>query len=66
MAEHLHHTHLFTNDLDATVTWWQKILGGEVIYDGDFGGARNVFMEQDAYTFMNKIHVMTEKEPYTI
>ena len=44
MAEHLHHTHLFTNDLDATVTWWQKILGGKVIYDGDFGGARNVFM----------------------
>ena len=44
MAEHLHHPHLFTNDLDATVTWWQKILGGKVIYDGDFGGARNVFM----------------------
>jgi catechol 2,3-dioxygenase-like lactoylglutathione lyase family enzyme len=44
MAEHMHHVHLFADDLDATVAWWRIHLGGEVIFDGEFGGARNVFM----------------------
>ena len=44
MTEHLHHTHLFCSDIDATITWWCEMLGAEVAYDGDFGGARNVFM----------------------
>lgn len=44
MAEHHHHVHLFTRDLDATVAWWVEMLGGVVAFDGDFGGSRNVFM----------------------
>jgi catechol 2,3-dioxygenase-like lactoylglutathione lyase family enzyme len=41
---HLHHVHLFTVDLDATVRWWTETLGAEVAYDGTMGGARNVFL----------------------
>ena len=44
MAEDLHHVHLMTEDIDRTVAWWCDMLGGKVIHDGDFGGARNVFM----------------------
>ena len=44
-AAHLHHVHVFASDLEATVAWWRDKLGGEVIFDGDFGGARNVFMQ---------------------
>ena len=44
MAEHMHHVHLFTHDLDATVAWWVDMLDGVVAFDGDFGGSRNVFM----------------------
>lgn len=44
VAEHLHHVHVFTEDIDASVAWWEQMLGGEVAYDGDFGGSRNVFM----------------------
>ncbi len=44
MAEDLHHVHLLTEDIDQTVAWWCDMLGGKVIFDGDFGGARNVFM----------------------
>jgi catechol 2,3-dioxygenase-like lactoylglutathione lyase family enzyme len=44
MTEHVHHTHLFCSDIDATIRWWCEMLGAEVAYDGDFGGARNVFM----------------------
>ena len=40
----LHHAHLFASDLDASVSWYCDMLGGEVAFDGDFGGARNVFM----------------------
>jgi len=40
----MHHVHLFTHDLDATVAWWVDMLDGVVAFDGDFGGSRNVFM----------------------
>ncbi|HJP20166.1 MAG TPA: VOC family protein [Alphaproteobacteria bacterium] len=40
----LHHTHLFASDLAASVAWYRTMLGGEVAFDGEFGGARNVFM----------------------
>ncbi len=45
MNTHLHHVHIFTSDIDATVAWYRDMLGGEVFYDGEFGGARNVFMK---------------------
>ena len=41
----MHHVHLFAEDVDATVAWYQHNLGAEVMFDGDFGGARNVFMQ---------------------
>ena len=44
MRADLHHVHLFASNLDATIAWWCDMLNGEVAYDGDFGGARNVFM----------------------
>ena len=47
-AAHLHHVHVFASDLEATVAWWRDKLGGEVVFDGDFGGARNVFMQVGA------------------
>jgi catechol 2,3-dioxygenase-like lactoylglutathione lyase family enzyme len=45
MRASLHHVHIFASDIDATVAWWRDMLGGEVVYDGTFGGARNVFMK---------------------
>ena len=42
---HLHHVHLFSHDLDATVAWYRRAFDAEVCYDGDFGGSRNVFMK---------------------
>ena len=44
MVESLHHVHIFACDIDATVAWWRDMLGGEVVYDGELAGARNVFM----------------------
>jgi catechol 2,3-dioxygenase-like lactoylglutathione lyase family enzyme len=40
----LHHTHLFSSDIDATVDWWRRMLGAELAFDDMFGGARNVFL----------------------
>ena len=48
MPEILHHVHVFASDIEATVAWWRDLLGGEVCYDGEFGGARNVFMRVGA------------------
>jgi len=42
---HLHHVHLFSRDLNAAIDWYVRALGAEVYFDGDFGGARNVFMK---------------------
>jgi catechol 2,3-dioxygenase-like lactoylglutathione lyase family enzyme len=42
---HLHHVHLFSRDLSAAIDWYVRALGAEVYFDGDFGGARNVFMK---------------------
>ncbi len=44
MINGLHHTHLFASDLAVSVGWYRTMLGGEVVFDGEFGGARNVFM----------------------
>ena len=41
----LHHVHIFASDIDATIAWYCDKLGGEVRWDGDFAGARNVFMK---------------------
>jgi catechol 2,3-dioxygenase-like lactoylglutathione lyase family enzyme len=44
MAEHLHHVHIFASDIEATVAWWRDMLGGELVFDGELAGSRNVFM----------------------
>ena len=43
-SANLHHVHLFANDIDTTVDWYVKNLNAEVAFDGEFGGARNVFL----------------------
>lgn len=41
----LHHTHLMASDIDATIAFWRDHFGGRVVFDGEFAGARNVFMK---------------------
>ena len=41
----LHHVHIFASNIDASIAWWRDMLGGDVRWDGDFAGARNVFMK---------------------
>ena len=44
MSEHFHHAHLFARNIDQSAAWYRDMFGGTVMFDGDFGGARNVFM----------------------
>ena len=44
MSIDLHHAHLFASDIDATIAWWTRQLGGRVVRDDVMAGARNVFM----------------------
>ncbi len=41
---HFHHAHLFANDIAYTTRWYVEAFDAEVVFDGDFGGSRNVFM----------------------
>ena len=40
----LHHTHLFASDLDATLAFYRRWFGAEVLADHIFAGARNVMV----------------------
>lgn len=42
---HMHHAHLFAADLDKTLDFYRKWFDGEVTWDGEYAGARNVFMK---------------------
>ena len=42
---HLQHVHLFASDLDATIAFYRDWFDGEVAWDGDVAGARNIFMK---------------------
>ena len=42
---HLQHVHLFASDLDASIAFYSRWFDGRVVWDGDYGGARNVFMK---------------------
>jgi len=44
MAIDLHHAHLFATDIDTTIAWWSRHLGGKVLFDGTMAGSRNVLM----------------------
>lgn len=40
----MHHAHLMATDIEATICFWRDGFGGEVVYDAEFAGARNVFL----------------------
>lgn len=44
MQAHLHHTHLFAADLNATLKFYQEMFGGKILTDREMAGARNVFL----------------------
>ena len=44
MYNHLHHTHLFASDLDASLKFYKEMFGGEIVGDFEMAGARNVFL----------------------
>jgi catechol 2,3-dioxygenase-like lactoylglutathione lyase family enzyme len=53
---HLHHVHLFSRDLNAAIGWYVRAFNAEVFFDGEFGGARNVFMKVGA----GRIHLYAQ------
>lgn len=40
----LHHTHLFATDLDASLDFYRRYFGAEVVADHEFAGSRNVMV----------------------
>ncbi len=42
---HLQHIHLFASDLDLTIAFYTRWFDARVSWDGDYSGARNVFMK---------------------
>ena len=42
---HLQHVHLFASDIGVTIEFYRRWFGARVVWDGDYGGARNVFMK---------------------
>ena len=40
----IHHTHLFASNMEATVRFFVQCFDGKVVLDGNFAGARNVFI----------------------
>ncbi len=44
MINHMHHAHLFASNLEASLKFYQEMFGGEVVFDLNMAGARNVFL----------------------
>ncbi len=44
MQNHVHHAHLFSSNLDATLKFYQEMFGAEILADLNMAGARNVFV----------------------
>ena len=44
MRNSLHHVHAFASDVDASVSFYTEVFGGEMILDEVLAGARNVFI----------------------
>lgn len=42
---HLQHVHLFARDLEQSIRFYRHWFDAEVMWDGGYGGARNVFMK---------------------
>ncbi|MGF1596872.1 MAG: VOC family protein [Acidimicrobiales bacterium] len=41
----LHHPHLMASDVEATVDFWRRCFGAEVVADETMAGSRNVFLD---------------------
>ncbi len=44
MYNHIHHTHLFASDINASLKYYQEMFGGKIVGDFEMAGARNVFL----------------------
>lgn len=44
MKATLHHTHLFSSDIDTSLRFYQDMFGAEVVFDREMAGARNVMI----------------------
>jgi len=42
---HLQHVHLFAADIDSTIAFYRRWFDAEVVWDGNYAGARNVFVK---------------------
>jgi catechol 2,3-dioxygenase-like lactoylglutathione lyase family enzyme len=42
---HLQHVHLFASNVDETLAFYTKWFDARVVWDGDYGGARNIFIK---------------------
>jgi len=40
----MHHAHLMATDIETSIAFWCDGFGGEIVYDAEFAGARNVFL----------------------
>ena len=45
MTNHVHHAHLFASDMDASLNFYREMFGGEILFDLNMAGARNVFIK---------------------
>ena len=45
MTNHVHHAHLFAADIDASLKFYREMFGGEILFDLNMAGARNVFLK---------------------
>lgn len=44
MNARFHHAHLFASDLDASLEFYRRWLGAEIVADHEFAGARNIMV----------------------
>ena len=44
MKNHVHHAHLFAMDINASLSFYQEMFGGEIVADLEMAGSRNVFL----------------------
>lgn len=45
MITSLHHVHIYASDIEQSIAYYRDFFGGEVVLDGVYAGARNVFMK---------------------
>ena len=44
MPCHIHHVHIFASDINKSIKFYEEFFGGQVIFDSELVGERNVFM----------------------